>query len=74
MATFRPNVRMEMVDGQAVISSGEATPSAGELRVSCPRCGSPYLATPGASDPSGLLADFVCVAGDCGFSGSVSKE
>lgn len=47
-------------------------PEANEIRVSCPKCGSPYVVT---FDPLDVFRvkefnGFVCSAGDCGYTGS----
>lgn len=45
-----------------------------EIRVGCPKCGSPYVATFGLLDSRArTLASFTCTAGDCRYAGSVGR-
>ncbi len=64
--TFTPDVDL------AQKLSGVLPLGPNQTRVTCPRCGSPYLATFASGAPRGLGAadgTFTCTAGDCGYSG-----
>lgn len=76
---FRPDVDLNPVivdvpgaPKQVQMGSSGVTPLAhNETRVVCPKCGSPAVVKFDVDDPKygNDVPGFVCVAGDCGYSG-----
>lgn len=55
--------------------STDGVNASNEVSFPCPHCGSPHVATFEQGDPrSRELRDFVCNAGDCGYTGSVTRS
>jgi hypothetical protein len=62
--TYRPDVEAVTDPAPGTRSVPVLLPN--EARVTCPSCGSPYIATFAPEDPRGAdLPGFVCTAGDC---------
>ncbi len=72
MPSYRPDV--EAVVDPAPGSRPVASLLANEVRVSCPACGSPYIATFDLSETRTKgLTSFVCFAGDCKYTGTIPR-
>lgn len=75
MPTYRQDVVLNervvkvggVIMGVELGASGVAKAEANESRVSCPKCGSPFLAAFVEDEArfGGEVPDFVCTAGDC---------
>lgn len=76
MPTFRADSKdsgQKDDDGRAIFVPVTAL-LANEVRVSCPGCGSPYIASFGVLEPrSKGMGTFACTAGDCRYQGPVTR-